>query len=154
MILKYKSSKTIHTKVGFDIVSTRIISNLKIMLNQLDACTEVEGNTIRFKCLLRNYTPTSENRVKSIKFLREGEIRLIQTDGNKIKLEWEVKLDSIGFLAMLIGMTISFFSYFSLHIELIKAVITGLVICSSIFLVGRYFIIAQMEELIGRSCSN
>lgn len=154
MFLKYKSSKTIHTKVNFEIVSTRIISNLRIMLNQLDACTEVEGNTIRFKCLLRNYTSTGENRVKSIKFLREGEIRLIQTDINKIKLEWEVKLDSIGFLAILIGLIVGSFSNYSLHIELIKAVIAGLVICSSIFLVGRYFIIAQMEDLIKLSCLN
>gem|GEM_PF-678313 len=153
MFLKYKSSKTIRTRSGFDIVSARIISNLKILLNQMDASTEVDGNTIRFKRLLRRYIPTGENRMKSIKILREGKIQLIKLDESKIKLEWEVKLDSLAFISIMFGVLIGIMLNFALHANPVTVVFFVVLFLISTFVVGRHLIIVQMEDLIETICN-
>ena len=151
MFIKYRNSKKIQCRSDFKVDTVRIISNMKTLLHEMDARTEVEENKISYKQILRDERGKSE-KGNTLLPLLEGEIRLNWSDMNKIRLEWEIKLDSLLFFTFLLGVISGFLSYKFLDIILIDSIIVSLAAWPFLFIIGRKWIILQIEDLIETSC--
>ncbi|HEY3390882.1 MAG TPA: hypothetical protein VGK38_14990 [Prolixibacteraceae bacterium] len=151
MLTKYKSSKTIQTSFGFEADSARIISNLKMLLQELDSRTEVVGNKIKYN---QNFgdSPGKSAQGNTILPLQKGEIRLSWLDVDKIKLEWIIMLDSILWMTLLFGVIAGSLSFMFLDAKLVASVIIGAAAWFSVFIVWRQYTIVQMKDLIKTSC--
>lgn len=145
MIFKYKSSKTIQTQSDFKTDSTRILTNLKMLLHEMDARTEVAGNKINYREVLRRI---------GVGFpLKEGEIRLFWSEMDKIKIEWDTKLDSILFFTFLLGIIAGCLSGFFLNTMLVGSIIIGAAAWTFLFILWSQWVILEINDLIETSCN-
>ena len=151
MILKYKSSKTIQNQSDFKTDSARIISNLKILLHELDTKTEVFGNKIVFGQMLKDHVSGAGSGPGTIMPLREGEIQLFMAETDKTKVVWEIKLNSLLFFTFLLGAIAGVLSYAFLDTKLIGSIIILFAAWVSSFLIWRQYAIFEMNDLIQTS---
>ena len=151
MILKYKSSKTIQNQSDFKTDSDRIISNLKILLHELDIKTEVFGNKIVFGQMLRAHVSGAGPGRSRIMPLREGEIQLFWAEADKTKVVWEIKLNSLLFFTFLLGAIAGGLSFLFLDTKLIGSLVILLAAWTSAFLIWRQYAIFEMNDLIQTS---
>ena len=144
MLIKYRNSTKIQCRSDFKVDSARIISNMKTLLHEMDARTEVEGNKISY---------SQFNKAgKRIFIFHEGEIRLHWSDMNKIRLEWEIKLNSLLFFTFLLSVIAGFLSWGFLNTNLIGSVGVGAATWVFVFILWRQWIVLQMDDLIETSC--
>jgi hypothetical protein len=151
MILKYKSSKKIQSQSDFHSDSKRIISNLKMLLKDLDARTESDENKIVFKQVL-SFLQSRNNGPGTLIPLLDGEIQLRGSETEKIKLVWEIKLDTLFFFTMLLGVIAAFVSFLFLDTQWIDSIIAGVLTWIAVFIGWRQYIIFQIGDLIKTSC--
>jgi len=151
MLLTYKSSETIQSQPDFKADSTRILENLKTLLNGVDVRTEIQGNKIIFNRINRLLQTPNEQPV-TIMPLRQGEIQLIRIEKDHIKVEWEIKLDSLLFVTFIIGAIAGFLSYVFLDTMLIGSTVITAAAWLSAFLAWRQYTIFEMRDLIQTSC--
>lgn len=151
MILKYKSSETIQNQSDFKTDSARIISNLNILLHELDTKTEAFGNKIVFGQMLSDHISGGGPGPGKIMPLREGEIQLFWAEADKTKVVWEIKLNSLLFFTFLLGAIAGALSYLFLDTKLVGSIIILLVAWISAFLIWRQYAIFEMNDLIKTS---
>ena len=150
MLLTYKLSETIQSQPDFKTDSTRILNNLKTLLNDVDVRTEIVGNKLTFNKinrLLENY----RDQPVTIMPLRQGEILLTRFEKDQIKVEWEIKLDSLLFITFLIGAIAGFLSYLLLDTMLIGSIVITAATWLAAFLAWRQYTIFEMKDLIQTS---
>jgi len=151
MLLTYKSSQTIQSQPDFKTDSTRILNNLKTLLNDVDVRTEIVGNKLTFNKINRLLQTPNEHPV-TIMPLRQGEIHLTRFEKDQIKVEWEIKLDSLLFITFIIGAIAGFLSYLLLDTMLIGSIVITAAAWLSAFLAWRQYTIFEMRDLIQTSC--
>jgi len=151
MILKYKNTKTIDGRTYFKADSTRILANLKLLLSEMDVRTDVIGNKIKYKEILRDLG-SGDGKPRTLFPLKEGEIRLFWAELDKIKIEWEVKLDALLFFTFLLGMIAGCLSYFFLNTMLVGSIIIGAAAWPFLFIIWRQWIVLEINDLINTSC--
>jgi hypothetical protein len=151
MILKYKSSKKIQSQSDFKSDSKRIISNLKMLLNDLDARTESDENKIVFKQSL-TFLQSRDDGPGTLIPLLDGEIQLRGSEIDKIKLVWEIKLDTLFFFTLSLGVIAGFVSFLFLDTQWIDSIIAGVLTWIAVFIGWRQYIIFQIGDLIKTSC--
>lgn len=151
MILKYKSSKQIQSQSDFNTDSKRIISNLKMLLLDLDARTESDDNKIVFKQVL-SVLQSRDDGPGTLMPLLDGEIQLQGSELNKIKLLWEINLGNLLFFTLVLGMIATCFSFLFLDAQWIDSIIAGTLAWIAVFIGWRQYIIFQIKDLIKTSC--
>ena len=85
-----------------------------------------------------------------MKILREGLIRIEKIDSKRIRIFWEVQLDSLLFLAILIGLVIGLIAGFASSMILISMVI-GLGSSTIVYFIGCSLIKSEIDEIVGTS---
>lgn len=150
MLLKYKSSQTIQGQPDFKTDATRILKNLKTLLNDIDVRTEVVGNKIIFNQINR-LLQTYNDHPKTLMPFRQGEIQLIRFEKDQIKVEWEIKLDSLLFKTFFIGAIAGCLSCLFLDTMLVGSIVITAAAWISVFLAWRQYSIFEMKDLIQTS---
>ena len=145
MLIKYRNSTKIQCRSDFKVDSVRIISNMRTLLHEMNARTEVEGNKI-------SYGPVNIGGKRHFLF-HEGEIRLHWSDMNKIRLEWEIRLNSLFYFTFLLSVIAGFLSWKFLDTNLIGSVGVGATSWVFVFILWRQWIILEMEDLFETSCN-
>jgi len=151
MILKYKSSNKIQSQSDFQSDSKRILSNLKMLLKDLDARTESDENKIVFKQVL-NFLQSRDDGPGTLIPLLDGEIQLSRSETEKIKLVWVIKLDTLFFFTLFLGVIAGFVSSLFLDTEWIDSIIAGVLTWIAVFIGWRQYIIFQIGDVIKTSC--
>ena len=151
MILKYKSSNKIQSQSDFKTDLKRIISNLKMLLHELDARTESDENKIVFKQVFAILQSRDDGPGTLIPLL-DGEIQLRGSEVDKIKLVWEIKLDTLLFFTLLLGVIAACVSFLFLDTGWIDSMIAGVLAWVALFIGWRQYIIFQIGDLIKTSC--
>lgn len=144
MILRYKNTKTIDGRTYFKDDSTRILTNLRFLLHEMDVRTEVVGNKIKYKEIFRPRTFFP---------LKEGEIRLFWSEMDKIKIEWEIKLNTLLFFTFLLGLIAGCLCWFFLNTMLLGSIIIGAAVWPFLFIIWGQWIILEINDLVETSCT-
>ena len=154
----YSSSieKTLH--VNSEIYIESFKKKIQGKLRDFEAQTEIHKDMISFKRIVRSTTDSGKNKIEAMKILREGEIRIEKIDLNRIRISWEVRLDTIIFLSVTIGFVIALLVVFasstsgiSLIPGILIALIIGLLFSISIYFIGCSFIKSKIDELVETS---
>lgn len=116
-----------------------------MLLHEMDARTEVAGNKINYREVLRHM---------GIGFpLKEGEIRLFWSEMDKIKIEWDIKLDTILFFTFLLGIIAGCLSGFFLNTMVVGSIIIGAAAWTFLFILWSQWVILEINDLIETSCN-
>jgi len=157
-LLKYSNSieKKIH--VNSDIYIESFQKKIQGKLSYFETRSEIQNDTIKFKRILRILALSGKNKIDGMRILREGEIRIEKIDSNRIRISWEVQLDTIIFLSLTIGLLIgllvgfvSSMSGISLITGILFAIIIALLFSISIYFIGCSFIKSKIDELVETS---
>ena len=149
-LLKYSNTeeKTIH--VNSDLFIDSFKKKIQGKLRLFDAQSEIQNDTIKFKRIVRNTTHSGQNKIEALKILREGLIRIEKIDSKRIQIFWEVQLDSLLFLSILIGLVIGSIAGFASSMILISMVI-GLGSSTIVYFIGCSLIKSEIDEIIETS---
>ena len=149
-LLKYSNTeeKTIH--VNSDLFIDSFKKKIQGKLRLFDAQSEIQNDTIKFKRIVRNTTHSGQNKIEALKILREGLIRIEKIDSKRIQIFWEVQLDSLLFLSILIGLVIGLIAVFASSMILIAMVI-GLGSSTIVYFIGCSLIKSEIDEIIETS---
>ncbi len=132
-LLKYSNTeeKTIHVTPDLYIDSFK--KKIRETLKNFEAQSEIQNDTIKFKRIARITTHSGQNKIEAMKMLREGIIRIEKIDSKKIRIFWEVKLDSLLLLSISIGLLISLIAGFASSMIIISMIIGLLFFYNYIF---------------------
>lgn len=150
---RYKRIKIIEIDKDFDIEAKEIISNLSLHLSEQNYRTNINLNNLFFHKSIETTTHSGLNRIRAMKVLRNGEIKLSKLDKNQLKIACIVDLDSLIFMSVLLGLSIGIFcrtiSYSSYSISILYGVIISIII----YFIGCLNIKGKLDELIIKSCN-
>ncbi len=149
-LLKYSNTKektaSGNSDLYIDSFQKKIIGRLK----NIEATSEIQGNTVLFKRIVRNTTHSGKNKMEALKILREGIIKIEKIDSKHLKIYWEVNLDTIIFLSFLIGLFIGLMVQFAGSIILIS-LISGLLFFIISYFIGCSIIKAKIDRIVEES---
>ena len=149
-LLKYSNTeeKTIH--INTDLYIDSFKKKIQETLRNFEAQSEIQNDTIKFKRIVRNTTDSGENKREALKFLREGFIRIERVDSKKIRIFWEVKLDSLLFLSISIGLVICLIAVFASSMIIISMII-GLLFSTVMYFIGCSIVKSKIDEIVATS---
>ena len=149
-LLKYSNTeeKTIH--VNSDLYIDSFKKKIQETLRNFEAKSEIQNDTIKFKRIVRNTTHSGQNKIEAMKILREGLIRIERIDSKKIRIFWEVKLDSLLFLSISIGIVIGLIAGFASSMIIISMII-GLLFSTIMYFIGSSIVKSEIDEIVATS---
>ena len=149
-LLKYSNTeeKTIH--VNSDLYIDSFKKKIQETLRNFEAQSEIQNDTIKFKRIVRNTTHSGQNKIEAMKILREGLIRIEKVDSKKIRIFWEVKLDSLLFLSISTGLVIGLIAGFASSMIIISMII-GLLFSTIAYFIGGSIVKSKIDEIIATS---
>ena len=153
-LLKYSS--TIEKKIhgNSDLYIDSLMKKIQGKLRNIEAQSETTNDTIIFKRIVRSTTHSGENQREAMKILRDGRIRIRKINSNKIEIFWEVKLDTLLFLSITIGLVLGI--VLGLFVEsgvlmIISSIIIGLFFSTITYLFGLNSILTTINEILETS---
>ena len=150
MNFRYKKVFTIKSsKSQLDI--NRIMTNLKINIEEIDAVSESSDDTLYFKRKVKRYLKTGDSRLHYLKIIRKGNFKLLNITQNSIDLVCEVDLDTLLFLSAILGLMFGYLSYVFICRNL-TVIFIGFITWLIIFLTGYLLISIKMNSIIENSC--
>ncbi len=149
-LLKYsnREEKTIH--VNSDLYIDSFKKKIQETLRSFEAQSEIQNDTIKFKRIVRHTTHSGQNKIEAMKILREGLIRIEKVDSMKIRIFWEVKLDSLLFLSISIGLVIGLIAGFASSMIIISMII-GLLFSTIMYFIGYSIVKSKINEIVATS---
>jgi hypothetical protein len=116
------------------------------LLNLFDYVTDQGLDTISFQ--KKQINPDGSEKYKAFNVLREGSVSvMINSERTKLFVRWSIKLDSLYFFSVLIGiaLVVLSFSLFSSKISTLLIVFASTFGIS--FCIGYIYILAKIEEI-------
>jgi len=149
-LLKYSNTeeKTIH--VNPDLYIDSFKKEIRETLKNFEAQSEIQNDTIKFKRIVRITTHFGQNKIEAMKMLREAIIRIEKIDSKKIRIFWEVKLDSLLLLSISIGLLIGLIAGFASSMIIISMII-GLLFTSITYFVGCSIVKSKIDKIVAIS---
>lgn len=149
-ILKYSNTeeKTIHVNSELYIDSFK--KKIQETLINFEAQSEIQNDTIKFNRIVRNSTHSGQNKLEAMKMLREVLIRIERIDSEKIRIFWEVKLDSVLFLSISIGLVIGLIAGFASSMIIIPMMI-GLLFSTIMYFIGCSIVKSKIDKIVADS---
>lgn len=105
--------------------------------------TAIENDSISFKRIIHY----NEGKRDGLKILREGAIKLEKVDSMKVRIEWEVKLDTILLLSVFVGLIVGLITGL-VSSMIVAAIISGLLFSIIGYFIGCSFIEEQISEIV------
>ena len=149
-LLKYSNTKEIEIKIEPDLYIDFVKKSIQGRLRIIDSKSEIQNNILLFKRVVRNTTHYGENQREAWKILREGLIRIEKIGSNRIRIYWEVKLDILIFLSILIGLLLGLIGFVS-SIGIFWNIIIGFTIIIITYIVGFLIVKTEIDGIIETS---
>lgn len=145
-------SNTIEKRIpgNADLYIESCMKKIQWKLKELEARSEVKINTIEFERTVRNTTHSGENKREALKILREGFVRIEKNGSNKIQIFWEVKLDILLFLSIMVGLIIGLIVGF-IDSGIVLSIITGLLFSIMVYFIGYSVIKIKIDRIVETS---
>ena len=150
-LLKYSNTREIKINIKSDLYIDFFKKNIQGRLKIIEAKSEIQNDIIIFRRIVRNTTNSGLNHRESWKILREGLIRIKKIDSDRIRIYWEVKLDILIFLSILIGLSLGLIGGFASSIVIFWKIIIGLTITIIAYIVGFLKIKTEIDGIIETS---
>jgi hypothetical protein len=149
-LLKY--SNTIEKKIhgNSDLYIKSFMKKVQEKLQELDAKSVLNNGTIQFERIVRNTTHSGQNKIEALKILREGFVQIEKNGSHKIQIFWEVKLDTVLFLSIMVGLIIGLIAGFT-DSGIVLSIITGLLFSILVYLIGYSVIKIRIDRIIETS---
>ena len=149
-LLKYSNTEEKTILVNPDLYIDSFKKKIWKTLKDFEAQSEIQNDTIKFKRIVRITTHSGQNKIEAMKMLREGIIRIEKIDSKKIRIFWEVKLDSLLLLSISIGLLIGLIAGFASSMIIISIII-GLLFTSITYFIGGSIIKSKIDEIVSIS---
>lgn len=149
-LLKYSNIEEKTIQVNSDLYIDSFKKKIQETLKNFEAQSEIQNDTIKFKRIVRNTTHSGQNKIEAMKILREGLIGIERIDSKKIRIFWEVKLDSLLFLSISIGLVIGLIAGFASSMIIISMII-GLLFSIIIYFIGCSIVKSKIDEIVATS---
>lgn len=145
-------SNTIEKKVqgNADLYIESFMKKIQGKLNELEAKSEVKIDTIEFKRIVRNTTHSGKNKIEALKILREGFVRIEKNGSYKIQIFWEVKLETLLFLSIMVGLIIGLLVGLT-DSGIVLSIITGLLFSLIKYFIGYLVIKMKIDRIVETS---
>jgi hypothetical protein len=149
-LLKYSNTEEKAIDVNSDLYIDSFKKKVQETLRNFEAQSEIQNDTIKFKRIVRNTTHSGQNKIEAMKIFREGLIRIERVDSEKIRIFWEVKLDSLLFLSISIGLVIGLIAVFTSSMIIISMII-GLLFSTITYFIGCSIVKSKIDEIVATS---
>jgi hypothetical protein len=147
---KYSNTEEKTVNINSDLYIDYFKEKIQETLRNFEAQSEIQNNTIKFKRIVRNTTHFGQNIIEAMKILREGLIRIERVDSKKIRIFWEVKLNSLLFLSITIGLVIGLIAVFASSMIMISIII-GLLFSTIMYFIGCSIVKSKIDEIVTTS---
>nr|WP_319511012.1 hypothetical protein [uncultured Draconibacterium sp.] len=149
-LLKYSNTEEKAIHVNSDVYIDSFKKKIQETLKNFDARSEIQNDTIKFKRIVRITTHSGQNKIEAMKIVREGLIGIERIDSKKIKIFWEVKLDSLLFLSISIGLLIGAIAGFVSSMIIISLII-GLLFSAIMYFIGCSIVKSTIDDIVATS---
>lgn len=145
-------SNTIEKRVqgNADLYVESFMKKVQEKLHDLDSKSELNNGTIQFKRIVRNTTDSGENKREALKILREGFVRIEKNGSHKIQIFWEVKLNILLFLSIMVGLINGLIVGF-IDSGIVLSIITGLLFSIIVYFIGYTVIKIKIDRIVETS---
>ena len=151
MISSLEKEITVEIQETFEADSKRISSNLKSMLQELGLKTFIESDVIKFHKIYKSTTDSGQNKTEAMKILRSGKIKLSYDPDNKIVIAYNVNLDALKFMSVLLSILIGFFRWTIYDSNSLVSIFIGLITLFLTYSLGYIYSENKMNNIIHRS---
>ena len=103
-MLKYSNNIVILVEKDPDSFVDSFKTKVQLKLKTIECRTEIQGNSILFQRIVRYLPSSGQGNNEVLKLLREGSIEIEKIDSGKIKIKWEVKLETLLFISFMAGL--------------------------------------------------
>ena len=149
-LLKYSNTTEKTIQVSLDLYIDSFKKKIQEALRNFEAQSEIQNDTIKFKRIVRATTHSGQNKIEAMKIVREGLIRIERIDSKKIRISWEVKLNSLLFLSISIGLLIGLVAGFASSMIIISIII-GLLFSTIMYFIGCSIVKSKIDEIVATS---
>lgn len=149
-LLKYSNSveKTIH--VNSDLYIDSFMKKIQVSFRNFETRSEIQNDTIKFKRIVRILALSGKNKIEGVKLVREGLIRIERINSKRIRIFWEVKLDSLLFISFLIGLVIGLISGLASSLIIFSTII-GFLFSTITYFIGCSIVKSKFDEFVAAS---
>jgi hypothetical protein len=146
-LLKYSNSieKTIHE--NSDLYIDSFMKKIQGTLRTFDTRSEIQNDSIKFKRIVKSLALSGKNKIEGMKLVREGLIKIERINSKRIRIFWEVKLDTLLFISILIGLVIGLISGFASSLIAFSTII-GLLFSSITYFIGCSIVKSKIDEIV------
>jgi hypothetical protein len=124
--------------------------NVLAQLKAIECRSEIQENIIHFRRIVRILPRTEPGKADVFKLLKEGYIEIKEVDKHKYLITWVIKLDTLLFFSIVVGLIIGLFIGFANSSFLIFVVI-GIFSPSIPYCIGYFLLKNQIDEIIFNS---
>jgi hypothetical protein len=149
MSFRFKKVVTIKS-TSSTIDLNRIMSNLRMNVDEIGVMTDISGDTLNFKRINKSYLQYGDSRLHYLKIIRKGNFRLINKTKVSVDLVCEVDLDTLIFESAVFGLMFGYLSYVFICRDF-TVLLIGLISWLTIFLIGYIWISIEMNSIIENS---
>lgn len=149
-LLKYSKSieKTIHG--NSDLYIDSFMKKIQGTLRTFETQSEIQNDTIKFKRIVRILALSGQNKIEGMKLVREGLIRIERINSKRIRIFWEVKLDTVLFISFLIGLVIGLISGLASSL-IIFSMIIAFLFSTITYFIGCSIVNSKIDEIVEAS---
>lgn len=144
-MIKYSNEIVLTNEKGFNLDSfkTNVLSKLKA----IDCRVQIQRNSIYFQRIVRYFPSSEPGKNEILKLLREGNIETENIGPGKIRIKWEIKLETLVFISVLIGL-LAGFGFGFINSSILIFIIFGIIFSLIPFLIGYFLIRTQIDDII------
>ena len=150
-LLKY--SNTIEKKIhgNSDLYIDSLMKKIQEKLRNMGIRSEITNDTIIFKRIFRLASDCGYSKKEALNVFGDGQIRIRKINSNKIEVFWEVELDALLALSIVIGFIVGLFVGLFVGFSglmIISTIIIGLVFSTISYLFGLNSILTTIDEIL------
>jgi len=150
-LLKY--SNTIEKKIhgNSDLYIDSLMKKIQEKLRNIGIRSEIINDMIIFKRIFRLASDCGYSKKEALNVFGDGQIRIRKINSNKIEVFWEVELDALLALSIVIGLIVGLFVGLFVGFSglmIISTIIIGLVFSTISYLFGLNSILTTIDEIL------
>lgn len=149
-MFNYSNSIVKLIKKNPDLFVNSFKMNVLAQLKAIECRSEIQENTIHFRRIVRILPRTDPGKTDVFKLLKEGTIEIKEVDKHNYLITWVIKLDTLLFFSIMVGLIIGLFIGFANSSFLIFVVI-GIFSPSIPYCIGYFLLKNQIDEIIFNS---
>lgn len=154
-LLKYSSSNELKISGNSDVLIDALKIGIVDKLHEMKISTELSDDSITFKrFVIIMGTHDEENKRHPMKIFREGKFRIRKSSSNKIEIYFEIGLDYLLVLSIVIGILGGFIVVFLLEysiITILSSITSGFSLSVVVYLLGLNSIQTRLDDILETS---